>query len=315
VNELFHTLLYLPPQASSVSHEIDYLHYVVIGSAMAGAFGVTLALVYFFLRYRDRPGMRRKEVRTHESMAFENVAAALTLSLFIGFWVVGFLQYSEIRTPPANASRVYVIAKQWMWEYAYPGGMTTQDELRVPVGEPIELVMTSRDVIHSFYIPAFRLKQDVVPGRMTLLWFTATEPGVYDVFCAEYCGNGHSRMRGRVRVMPRDEYARWIAGNGTEDLASAGERIAADKGCLRCHTVDGSPHIGPTWKGLYDSPVKLAGGGSVRADDAYLTESMMDPMAKIVDGFAPVMPSYLGQLSGPETGAIVEYIRSLRSTP
>jgi len=147
---------------------------------------------------------------------------------------------------------------------------------------------------------------------MVSLWFTATTPGRYDIFCAEYCGNGHSRMRGSVSVLSEADYARWAARDSVDDLAAAGLRIAAERGCLRCHTVDGTPHIGPTWAGLYGSQVRLTDGTTVRADDEYLTESMMDPTSQIVAGFVPIMPTYLGQLSGADAGAIVEYIRSLR---
>jgi cytochrome c oxidase subunit II len=310
VNELFRRLLCLPPQASSVAPGIDALHYAVIGCAALGAIVLTIATGAFMIIYRERAGARPRPP-VSRTITFELGAAAATLALFLAFWVIGFRQYVALREPPPGALRVYVVAKQWMWQFAYPGGAVAEDELRVPVDQPVELVMTSRDVIHSFYVPAFRLKQDVVPGRMTSLWFTATAPGRYDIACAEYCGNGHSRMRGAVVVLPAEDYARWSAGGGTRDLADAGAKVAATRGCLRCHTVDGVRHIGPTWAGLYGSVVALADGSTARADDAYLTESMMDPAAKVVAGFAPVMPSYLGQLSGPEAAALVEYIRSL----
>jgi len=161
-------------------------------------------------------------------------------------------------------------------------------------------------------VPAFRLKQDVVPGRLTTLQITATEPGTYEILCAEYCGAGHSRMRGRVVALPPAEYAAWMTAHATPDLAAAGEKIAAEKGCMRCHTVDGMPHLGPTWRGLYGSTVHFVDGRMQVADEAYLTESMMDPFVKIVAGYGPIMPSYLGNLTGPEAAAIVEYIRSLR---
>ena len=318
MNQLLRTVLDLPPQASTVSRGLDTLHYVVISSAVLGAVVITLLVAYFLVRYRERPpGVADDRPRPHggDHWRLEVALGAPTLALFIAYWIVGFHQYVRMRTTPPDAMRVYVVAKQWMWEFAYPDGMTSEDELRVPAGQPIELVMTSRDVIHSFFVPAFRLKQDVVPGRMTTLSFEADTPGEYDLLCAEYCGAGHSRMRGRILVVPAAEYARWAAGSGATSMAAAGEKIAADHGCLRCHTVDGSAHIGPTWLHLYGAPVRLVGGATVTADDAYLTESMMDPAAKIVDGFAPVMPSFQGQLSGPEAGAIVEYIRSLRGGP
>ncbi len=309
MNELFRRALDLPPQASSLARRIDTLHYVVIGTAFAVAAAVFLLVVYFLVRYREQPGVR---VRAKVPRNVEIGLAAITLATFIGFWVVGFGQYREIRHVDPDAMRIYIVAKQWMWEAVYPDGTAVQDDIRVPVGRPVVLVMTSRDVIHSFFVPSFRLKQDVVPGRMTTLQITATEAGEFDILCAEYCGTGHSRMRGRVIALSPPDYATWLESHATPDLAAAGEKLAAEKGCLRCHTVDGTPHLGPTWRGLYGSHVELSDGTTVTADEAYLTESMMDPLAKIVRGFQPIMPSYLGQLSGPEAAAIVEFIRSLR---
>lgn len=314
MNELFRTALYLPHQASSMAHEIDVLHYTVIFSAFAVAFLSFAAVVYCLIRFRDsRP---RKAPRWKPSHALEVVLAGFTLTVFIVWWCIGFTQYRDMHTMPNDAIRIHVVAKQWMWQFVYPNGATAEDDLRVPVGEPVEVLLTARDVIHSFYVPAFRLKQDAVPGRVTTLWFTAVEPGTFDILCAEYCGTGHSKMRGHVIAMQPADYARWVNGHRVSaDLAESGQKLAAAYGCFRCHTIDGTPHIGPTWLGLYGSQVKLSDGRTITADDAYLTESMMDPGVKIVAGYAPVMPSFLGQLSGPEADAIVEYIHSLRRNP
>ena len=310
MNELFRRALDLPPQASSLARRIDTLHYVVIGSAFVVAGATFLLVVYVLVRFRERAGGERRPLKANPRV--EIALASVTLVVFIAFWVVGFGQFREIRSVTPGAPHIYVVAKQWMWEAVYPDGTNVQDDIRVPVGQPVVLVMTSRDVIHSFYVPSFRLKQDVVPGRMTTLQITATEAGEWDILCAEYCGTGHSRMRGRVIAMQPADYADWLATHATPNLAAAGEKLAAEHGCLRCHTVDGTPHLGPTWKGMYGSQVTLGDGRTVIADEAYLTESMMDPLAKLHAGFPPIMPSYLGQLSGPEAAAIVEFIRSLR---
>jgi cytochrome c oxidase subunit 2 len=238
------------------------------------------------------------------------------LVTFLVFWVIGFRQFVHLRTPPRNAMDVYVVGKQWMWTFAYPDGNATNSELVVPVGRPVRLVMTSRDVIHSFFIPAFRVKQDVLPSRVTTLWFEATQTGEFDIFCTEYCGTEHSMMRGRVRVLDEGAYARWAQDRARgPDLAAYGERVAAERGCLRCHTVDGTPHLGPTWAGVYDSVVTMANGSRLRADEAYLTESMMDPARHVRSGFAAIMPSYLGLLDAGEVAALVHYIRSLPPHP
>jgi len=311
MNELLRRALMLPPQASTFARGIDTLHYIVIGAAMVVCFIVFVLLLYFAIRFRE--GQPRPKRGIPHSV--EIGLAGFTLTVFIVWWVVGFAQYRDMREPPADAMRVYTVAKQWMWAFVYPNGAAAEDDLRVPVGQPVELVMTSRDVIHSFYVPAFRVKQDVVPGRTTNVWFTANQPGRFEILCAEYCGAGHSRMRGAVIAMPPGEYAAWLAGHRATDLASTGEKLAAEQGCFRCHTVDGTPHLGPSWRGLYGSTIPLEGGGSVVADDAYLTESMMNPPAKLHRGYPPLMPTYLGRLSGPEAAAIVEYIRSLRGGP
>jgi len=313
MNELLRRALALPPQASSFARHIDYLHYTVIGAAFLVCFLAFAVIFYFLIRYRERPG--EPQPHRHVPRWLEISLAGFTLTCFLVWWVVGFAQFRTLRDPPANAMRVHVVAKQWMWQFVYPSGMAAEGDLRVPVGQPVELVMTGRDVIHSFYVPAFRVKQDVVPGRITDVWFTATEPGTFQIECAEYCGAGHSRMLGHVIVLPPAEFAQWASGNQTNDLASTGQKLAADYGCLRCHTVDGTPHLGPSWKGMYGSTIPLSDGTQVIADDAYLTESMMDPTAKLHAGYPPLMPTFLGRLSGPEAAAIVEYIRSLRSTP
>jgi cytochrome c oxidase subunit II len=197
--------------------------------------------------------------------------------------------------------------------------------LTVPVGQPVKLIMTSRDVIHSFYVPAFRIKQDVVPGRATTVWFEAAAAGTYDIECTQYCGLRHSFMRGQVVALPPDDYARWLdaaepdhfgaKGEG-EGLVARGREVAAAHGCRRCHSLDGTPSIGPTWLGAFGRRRQLVGGDSVIIDEDYITESMMDPLAKVAFGFKPVMPSYQGKIAPADVAAIVELIRSLRdATP
>jgi cytochrome c oxidase subunit 2 len=358
INEFLRRVLFLPPQASSVAREIDYLHYFVIITTMAGATAITVAGVVFVIRYRARGGPRREDTTVRVPAWAEAGVVVGLLSLFCLWWVIGFNQYVGIQVAPKDAMRVYVTGKQWMWKFAYPQGEHTIAALYVPAGRPVELLLTSRDVIHSFYVPDFRIKQDAVPGRTTTTWFEALRPGVHFVLCAEYCGTSHSTMRAQVIVLSPDDYARWLAGarrdaevpaprlvdgidgDATEimgglpgprtepplaiedfpvaqpvSLARLGARTAAELGCLRCHTLDGAPHIGPTWAGLYRSIVPLEGGGTVVADEAYLTESMMDPTARLHAGFQAVMPSYHGILSPGQTAAILELMKTLRELP
>lgn len=332
MNELYRRLLFLPEQLSAHAHEVDALHYFVITLTMIGAAGVFLSLVYFVVKYR-----RRSDVDVTPEVQPRAIHEALfiggPLALFLLFFAIGFPQYLEFSTPPADAMDVFVQGKQWMWKFAYPGGPNAIDALRVPAGRPVRLLITSRDVIHSFYVPALRLKQDALPGRYTQTWFKADKPGRYDIFCAEYCGLSHSGMLGQLVVMPAADFDDWLARQRkgfassqdsapepgepvlpSSSMVKEGVRIAAAQGCLKCHSVDGTRHIGPTWTDLYRREEKLTTGKMVIADEAYLTKSMMDPAADIVQGFQNVMPTYQGKLSPPEVAAIVEYIKSLRTT-
>jgi cytochrome c oxidase subunit 2 len=319
-------VLNLPEQASTIAPSIDALHFVVIGTTMTGAFGVALVAAWFVVRYRKKlPDQPTPRIVSGPGGVLLKIATPLVL--FVAFWIVGFRQYVRMESPPAGAMEIYVTAKQWMWKFSYPDGRSSIDVLTVPVGRPVKLVMTSRDVIHSFYVPAFRTKQDVVPGRFVTTWFEVTKPGTYDVFCAEYCGVSHSRMRAVVVALSPDEYGRWrdrkredeepsrqipgVVGDRAS-MATFGERVARERQCLACHSIDGQRHVGPTWVGLYLSTVDLADGRKVLADEAYLTRSMMDPAVEVHAGFSPVMPSYLGVLDAEEAGALVAYIESLR---
>lgn len=311
------SLLALPPAASTAARRIDALHLAVIATTMAGSLGVALAVLWFLARYRRR-GRAELTPRVVSSPRFEIGVTVTLLVLFVGWWVIGFRQYVAIEQAPADAAPVYVSAKQWMWKFTYPDGTSENDVLTVPVGRRVTLVMASRDVIHSFYVPAFRLKQDVIPGRWVTLAFEPSEVGTWPILCAEYCGTSHSMMRGEVHVLSERDYAAYLEGRArgaAPALAERGEAAAAKRGCLACHTVDGQRHVGPTWSRLYGSVVELQGGGRVVADEAYLTRSMMEPQAEIVAGYEPKMPTYLGVLDESDTAAIVEYIRSLKDAP
>jgi cytochrome c oxidase subunit II len=316
MNEMMRRLLALPEQASTVARGIDTLHYIVISISMLGAVLVAGTVAVLLLRFRRRPGGPPHPRPRPIPVWAEALVIGGLLAMFVAFWVVGFRQFVTLRTPPENTFDVYVVAKQWMWQFAYADGNATQGDLYVPAGRPVRLIMTSRDMIHSFFVPDFRVKQDVLPARTSILWFEAPDPGEHDIFCTEYCGTEHSLMRGRVIVLDDAAWAKWSETHerGT-DLVTAGAKVASERGCLRCHTVDGTPHLGPTWAGLYGSMVPLATGGELRADEAYLTESMMDPERRIHAGFPPIMPSYLGLLEGAEVAALVQYIRSLPAHP
>jgi cytochrome c oxidase subunit 2 len=328
MNELLLALLNLPPQASSYARSVDLLHLFVITTTMLGATLVFLMALGFTIRFRRRSS---KDVtpRVTATAAGETLVIGGILTLFLAWWVIGQSQYATIMTPPADATPIYVTGQQWMWKFSYPDGTSTIDELFVPVGRPVKLVMTSRDVIHSFYVPEFRMKHDVVPGRYYTAWFNATRVGRYDIDCAEFCGTDHSRMRGVVHVLSPADHAAWVDGRRPQtaeavtperrlemgDLAAEGRAVAMRRGCLSCHTVDGQSHIAPTWAGLYLSTVRFDDGRTLVADEAYLTRSMMDPNVEVVAGYKPLMPTYKGLLTEPEVAAVVELIKALREKP
>lgn len=336
MNEWLREILLLPRQKSTVAAEIDHLHYFVIGVTMLGAVSVALIAAIFVIRYREskrREGPQRPVREFFMPLKLEFGLIAMLALLFFGWWWIGIRQYMRVRIAPPNPTEVYVMAKQWMFKFSYPEGNSSVHTLYIPAGRPIKLVMTSRDVIHAFYVPEFRVKQDIVPGRYTSTWFEAPEPGSYDILCTEFCGTGHSEMRGRVVVLSPEDYQAFLEGTreprrpGIDrasdlvddadlregpNLVDVGETVAAQQGCLRCHTTDGSPHIGPSFAGLFGRPVVLTNGRELIADEAYITESIMDPMEHIHQGFQPVMPSYKGLLEPGEVAGLVELIKSLR---
>jgi cytochrome c oxidase subunit II len=332
LNAFMRRMLFLPEQASTFASRVDRLHYFVFIVTMVSSVAVGLAAIYFMFRYRER----KKEASTpivSPSVRFETIIIAIPLFFFLLWVFVGFKDYIWYTNTPKNAMDVYVTGKKWMWHFALPDGPNANATLTVPANRPVRLLMTSRDVIHSFFVPEFRIKQDVLPGRYTETWFEATKPGRYRIYCTEYCGTWHSQMVGEVVVLEPAAFDQWLArqregladridsSGGAEfgretfrgDLVTHGRRLAAVHGCFKCHTIDGEPHIGPTWVDLYRRKTELATGETIVADEGYLTESMMEPYTKMVKGYAQVMPSYRGKLTPPETAALVEYIKSLRS--
>lgn len=230
-------------------------------------------------------------------------------------FVWGFKDFVRLHIVPANATEIKVTAQKWFWSFDYADGANSVGELVVPVGKPIKLLMSSKDVIHSFFIPAFRVKMDVLPNRYTITWFEATHTGEFDLFCAEFCGKGHSEMLGKVKVLPEEEYQKWLeAGSGPaagESLRDYGARVYVKYACNTCHSVDGSKNVGPTFKGLFARRVALADGSMITVDENYLRESMLNPMSKVVAGYNPVMPTFQGMLKDVDIDALIEYIKSL----
>jgi cytochrome c oxidase subunit 2 len=269
------------------------------------------ALILFFAtRYRRSKG--REAVQIHGSLALEGFWSITPFAIFLVMFVWGAAVYFDEHTPPNGAMEIYVVAKQWMWKTQHIEGQREINELHVPVGRDVKLIMTSQDVIHSFYVPAFRIKQDVLPGRYTTMWFHAIRPGNYHLFCAEYCGTLHSGMVGSVIVMEPADYEQWLAGGGAEgSLSATGQKLFQELGCATCHRFD-TQGRGPNLVGVFGKPVLLDDGRTVIADENYVRESITTPAAKVVAGFKPIMPTFQGIVSEEQLVALVEYIKSLK---
>jgi cytochrome c oxidase subunit 2 len=293
-----------------MAESIDHLYfYLLLVSAVFSILIFTLVIV-FAVKYRRRPE-RLHATPTGQNVPLEIAWMAIPLGLCMVMFFWGARLYTALYRPPSDALDVYVVAKQWMWKLQHAEGASEINELHVPVGRPIRLTMTSQDVIHSFFVPAFRVKQDVLPNRYTTLWFQATRPGEYHLFCAEYCGTKHSGMTGRVVVMGEHEYQAWLSGGISQgSLAGGGHRLFLSLGCITCHTGRSDARC-PRLEGLFGTEVKLKDGSVVVADEAYIRESILDPRAKIVSGFEPVMPAFRGRLSEEDLIQLVAYVKSL----
>ncbi|HSD00143.1 MAG TPA: cytochrome c oxidase subunit II [Casimicrobiaceae bacterium] len=308
----------LPPEASTIAPRVDHLFYAVTAVTGTVAIAIFVTMVVFGVRYRaGSPAPRREDDPQGQARTRTRIEIAWTLTpllLFIAAFAWAARVYVARATAPPNALELYVVAKQWMWGLQHPGGQREIDEMHVPRGQPIKLVMTSQDVIHSFFVPAFRLKQDVLPGRFTEMWFTPTQAGRFHLFCAEYCGTDHSRMHGDVVVMEPAEFARWLdAHRGAPDMAGRGEALFRQFGCSGCHGENAAVHA-PNLAGLFGRIVPLADGSTVIADERYVRDSILVPTKEVAAGYEPIMPSFAGQIGDEEILDLIAYIKSLANT-
>jgi cytochrome c oxidase subunit II len=306
----------LPEQASTFAARTDALFYFLCAISIVVSAGIVCTLFYFSLRYgrrgEERVPMKGQVLDHEETKRLELAWIAIPLAIFLGIFYWGAKIFAAQQEPPDNALTVYVVGKRWMWKAQHLGGQREINELHVPLGQPVKLVMTSEDVIHSFFVPAFRVKADVLPGRYTTMWFEATKLGDYHLFCAEYCGTKHSQMVGRVVVMEPSAFQRWLGGGRSGTLAEAGEKRFTDLGCVTCHRDDQKGR-GPSLRGLFGSQVKLRAGDLVVADEGYLRESILEPRAKQVAGYDLIMPTYATQLGEEGVVELIAYIRSLEA--
>jgi len=299
----------LPESASTFAALTDPLFWALTIFVLLFAAGVTVVLVYLGVKYRQIPGSGRKSVHV-ENMALELTWTVIPLVMALGLFFWGAYIFVKMYTIPENAMEINVLGKQWMWKMQHPNGKREVNTLHIPVNEPIKLMMTSQDVLHSFYVPAFRAKQDVLPARYSQMWFEATKIGEYHLFCAEYCGTNHSTMGGKVIVMSRPDYEEWLEGGPALNPVDAGALIFEQNGCVTCHAA-GTNQRGPSLENVFGHEVELSSGEVVTADEEYIRESILTPNAKIVKGYAPLMSSFKGILSDEDIMNVIAYVKSL----
>jgi len=303
---------FVPDSASTLSWKVDALYFYLSGVTLFFTLLISATLIFFVLRYRRRTPYEipRPIAGSHKLETLWTVIPFLIAMTIFG-WSAKV--YFEQSSPPQNAIEVYVVGKQWMWKIQHSTGQREINELHVPVGKKIKLIMTTEDTIHDFFVPAFRMKADVVPGRYTTEWFEATKTGTFHLFCAEYCGMNHSGMIGSVVVMESREFDNWLSGNaGNTTPAVAGQQLFQTLGCVSCHGANGEGGRGPTLAGLFGRKTQLTGGQTVVADEAYIRESIINPQAKLVDGFGPIMPTFQGQISEDQLVQLLAFIKSLQ---
>lgn len=306
----------MPTEGTQIATQVDNLYsFLLISSFIACAILIG-GMIYFALKYKRKTDNDKTPYISHNTF-LEFLWSFIPLVIFLGMFAWGWLLFHQMRTMPKDALEIHIIGKQWAWETVYKSGVRASNLVVAPIDTDVKLIMTSTDVLHSFFVPSFRIKQDVIPGRYTALWFRANKLGEFHIFCTEYCGTQHSGMIGTMKIVTREEYDSWLqeeANVGLLPLAQRGEKTFQIKACASCHsTTDLSQKVGPPLFKKFGSTGTLADGSQVQVDENYIRESILNPNAKIVKGFAPnVMPSFQGQLSEVELAALVEYIKGLQ---
>jgi cytochrome c oxidase subunit 2 len=303
-----------PQQASTMAARVDNLYFFLLAVSVFFSLLIAGLIVFYAIRYRRRTP-NAVGTNIHGGLWLEVTWSVIPLLISMVIFVWGASVFFAMASPPEETLNIYVVGKQWMWKFQHLDGQREINELHVPVGRSVKLIMTSEDVIHDVFVPAFRVKADVLPGRYTHLWFQATTPGRYHLFCAEYCGTRHSGMTGEVVVMEPTEYQAWLSGgSGEGSLASAGEKLFQDLACNTCHRPDAQGR-GPVLQGLFGKTQVLLSGESVVVDEAYVRESILNPGARITAGFQPIMPAFQGLVSEEQLLQLIEYVKSLQTQP
>ena len=306
-----HNSSLFPAEASTIAPYADSLYFFLILMTLVGLLLVGALILGFSLRYRREKSPVATQVEG--STLLEATWTIIPLALFLLVFVWGALLYFRIYDPPTNAMNIYIVGKQWMWKAEHPGGQHEIDALHIPIGRPVQLTMISQDVFHSFSIPDFRVKREVIPGRYSTVWFQATTPGVYHLFCTQYCGTQHSGMIGEVTAMTPEDYEKWLRmSTSGMSLAQNGERLFASMGCNACHTGNAAAR-GPNLAGVYGTKLSLTDGSQVLVNDAYLRDAILNPSQHVTAGYAPIMPTYQGQISEDGLIDLVEFIKNMQS--
>jgi cytochrome c oxidase subunit 2 len=301
-----------PEAASSIAGRVDALYFFLLGITVFFSVLIAGLIIVYAVKYRRR-SPRSIGTKIHESLALEIAWTVIPLAITMVIFVWGASVFFAMSRPPADTLNIYVVGKQWMWKFQHLDGQREINELHVPLGRDVKLIATSEDVIHDVFVPAFRVKADVIPGRYVTIWFRATKPGRYHLFCAEYCGTRHSGMTGEVIVMEPAEYQAWLSGGAQGgSLADAGQKLFSDLACNTCHRPDAQGR-GPVLDGLLGKTVSLQSGGTIVADEAYVRESILNPSAKITAGYQPIMPTFQGLVTEEQLLELIEYVKSLQS--
>lgn len=309
-----HASSFMPPQGTQISVEYDNLYAFLLWASFISCAILIGGMIYFVHKYR-RKGPSDKTAYIDHNTFLEFLWSFIPLVIFMVVFAWGWHLYHKMRTEPANPLEVHVFAKQWAWEFAYKSGKRSGNEFVVPVNQDVKLIMTSSDVLHSFYVPSMRIKQDVVPGRYTALYFKAEKLGDYQVFCTEFCGAAHSAMLAKLKVVSREDYEKWLQENEENlTLAERGQKLYNEKGCVACHSVNGNKMTGPTFLGIWGKEHEFADGTKALVDENYVRESILNPQAKVVKGYGPpsAMPTFQGQLDENQINNIIEFLKSLK---
>jgi cytochrome c oxidase subunit II len=306
---LFAQIPLFPEQASAIAPRVDSLFFFLLAITGTVAVGVFLLVLFFSIRYRRRTA-NQITPRITGSTKLELMWSIIPFFIFLIFFVWGAQIYFALAQPPKDSLDVYVVGKQWMWKLQHPQGQREINELHVPLGQPVRLILTSEDVIHDFFVPAFRTKIDVLPGRYVYTWFTPTAVGRYHLFCSQYCGTNHAGMQGTVEVMTPADYDQWLNLHAEGSLALEGRKLFLKLQCITCHSANAQARA-PVLENLYGQLVPLRGGGAVMADDNYIRESILNPQAKVVLGWEPIMPTFQGQVNEEDLIKLIAFIKSL----